>query len=200
MKHKKPDGSFGTYIPELIRRHYGIPTEKSVDGWCHGISDVTASALQALGNAEYSVRYLIKNQTDEGFWRTYWYNSDIYSTVHAVKALKNHGCQDLIEKAQLWLARQKILPEVPFYIALSLQGLMINRNFSSQTIRGISRLLDLQEDDGSWKSYPILRFPLHSNTEPWKDASRWREDAKDKNRIFTTATCLQTLSLYKNML
>ncbi len=193
LKHQKSDGSFGTYIPDLIRRHYGIPIEKSVDGWCHGISDVTASALHALGNAEDSVKYLIKNQTDEGFWRAYWYNNDIYSTVHAVRALKKHGCQESIEKAQLWLAQQKIVPEVPFYIALSLQGLMASENFSKQVVDGINRLLDLQEEDGSWKSYPILRFPSHSNTEPWKDASRWREEMKDQNGLFTTAACLQAL-------
>lgn len=197
LAHQKSDGSFGTYIPELIKQYYRIPTEMSIDGWCSGIPDVTATALQALGEGKEAVEYIKKHQADEGFWRAYWYNNDIYSTVHGIRAIKGNGSGNEIEKAQDWLARQKIIPDVPFYMALSLQGFMTNGSFGEQIENGIKRLLDLQQKDGSWGTYPILRFPLPSNLEPWNDSSRWREESKDQNRVFTTATCLQTLSQYE---
>ena len=95
------------------------------------------------------------------------------------------------------MAQQKIIPDVPFYLALSLQGFMTNGSFGGKIETGIKRLLDLQQSDGSWETYPILRFPLPSNLEPWNDSKGWREETKDQNRVFTTATCLQTLSQYR---
>lgn len=197
LQHQKDDGSFATYIPILIRQYYRISTEMSVDGWCSGIPDVTATALQALGNDKKAVEYMKRNQTTEGFWKAYWYNNYIYSTVHGIIAIKGHDSGPAIKKAQEWLSRQKIVPEVPFYMALSLQGFMTNGSFAEEIQNGINRLLDLQQEDGSWRTYPILRFPLPSNLEPWRDSGRWREESKDQNRVFTTATCLQTLSQYQ---
>jgi len=60
----------------------------------------------------------------------------------------------------------------------------------------LESLVAMQEKDGSWKSHPILRFPLPSNREPWINPVRLREDAQDQKRIFTTATCLRALVAY----
>jgi len=206
LAHQKSYGSFGTYIPELIDRYCSQSSwakrigNNSFEGWCSGIPDVTATALQALGNDKEAVEYMKTHQANGGFWRAYWYNNDIYSTVHGIMAIKGHDSVNEIEKAQDWLARQRIVADVPFYVALSLQGFMTNGSFGEQIENGIKKLLDLQQKDGSWRTYPILRFPLPSNLEPWNDSSRWREEAKDQNRMFTTATCLQTLSQYQERL
>jgi|SRR3989344_377942 len=199
LKHQKSNGSFGTFLPELIRQYYRIPPEMSVEGWCSGIPDITAIALQVLKDGDNIFKYLKKAQDEKGFWRTYWYNNNIYSTVHVIKAIKKYDSGLEVKKAQDWLVRQKIIPEVPFYIALSLQGLLINGSFTEEIQKRINKLLNLQQEDGSWRTYPILRFPMPSNLEPWKDASRWREETKDQNRFFTTATCLQTLVEYKKV-
>ena len=60
-------------------------------------------------------------------------------------------------------------------------------------------MLNSQKLDGSWETYSIMRIPLHSNLEPWKDNRMWRDDIKDQNRLFTTATCLKTLNDYKKI-
>ena len=193
LQHQGKDGGFGTYLPESVREDYKrrIPADMTIDGWCSSMPDVTAIALQALGNNDRAIEYMKQNQNIEGFWRAYWYNNDIYSTVQGIKSLGNHECKEPIGKAQRWLAQQT--PEIPFYLALSLQGLITNNNYSTEINSGISKLIDSQEEDGSWKDFPILRVPAFPNLKPWEDSSRWRREISDQNRIFTTATCLETL-------
>ena len=95
---------------------------------------------------------------------------------------------DSRNKAKEWLSNN--LSEIPFYLGLSLIGL----EDSEEQNKRIKRLFELQKEDGSWESYTILRFPNPSNREPWVDATRWRDDSKDQNSLFTTATILASLS------
>lgn len=197
LQHQRDNGGFGTYIEESVRQDYEgrIPVDMLVDGWCSAIPAVTAIALQALSNNEKAVKYMRQTQNAAGFWRSYWYNSDIYATVKGIISLQNHECKEEIKKAQEWLTRQK--PEVSFYLALLIQGLVSDKEYQDKTNSEISNLLNLQKEDGSWETYPIIRVPSFFNLKPWEDPSRWREDINDHNRIFTTAICLQTLSQYQ---
>jgi hypothetical protein len=60
--------------------------------------------------------------------------------------------------------------------------------------KNIEFLLEMQKEDGSWKSPEMLQFPLPSNIGPWTDPRRVREDLYDQKGIFTTAACLMGLS------
>lgn len=197
LRHQNEDGGFSTYLPDLIREYRRISEDMPVNGWCGGINDVTATSLQALEEDDKALDYLIKNQQKDGSWRAYWWTSDIYSTAQAVFAIRDYSKEEG-RKAQRWLSHQHMNNEAPFYIALALRGLIIDDEHRKDADLLVKILLDSQEEDGSWPSYPILRFPLPSNTEPWKDETRWRENSQDQNRIFTTAACLRALSQYEH--
>src|SRR3989344_6726470 len=197
LQHQRDNWGFGTYLAELIRLDYKerIPVDTPLDGWCSAIPEVTAIALQALPDNERAIEYMKQSQNEGGFWRSYWYNSDIYATVQVIKSLQDNKYEEKIKKAQEWLAGQK--PEMSFYLALLVRGIRNNTKYTDKTDSGISNLLNLQKEDGGWESHPILRVPSFSNLRPWEDSSRWREDISDQNRIFTTATCLETIFDYK---
>lgn len=194
LAHQNGDGGFGTYREENIRQYYRIPKEMSVEGWCSSTPDVTASALLVLPSNERARDYLVNTQKKNGSWKSYWWNSDVYATVHAIEALSSGNYDKRILHAQEWLACESNIPEAAFYIALSLISLSKNPKYNEVVRKRTNKLFELQADDGSWNTIPILRFPLPSNTNPWEDQSRWREDSKDQNRIFTTSTCIKALN------
>jgi hypothetical protein len=199
--HQHSDGSYATYQEAAIRQYARIPPEMRVTGWCMGTPDITASAVLAFPKDEAGVKYLLDNQDQKGFWHSYWWTSDVYATAHAVEVLRHHGFTDEINAAQQWLADDSNVPKVPFYLALSVQSLGCNHDFRGTAESRVEQLLKMQRsDDGSWDVYPILRFPFPNNKEPWKDQSRWREDASDQNRVFTTAACLKTLNDYQKII
>lgn len=183
LQHRNEDGGFGTYTPESVIHGLGsrLPQNMSVRGWCASSPDITASVLLALGRDEHAIEYLRKTQTINGHWRSYWYTDDIYSTTQSIHALKT-GSE--VERARAWLATQN--PTTPFYVALSMQGL------EPDTTR-IATLAQMQSDDGSWQNHPVLRVPLPSNLEPWKNDQMLRKNLTDQNLLFTTATCLSAL-------
>lgn len=202
LQHQKSNGSFSTYTHNLINTYaesneawkHRIENE-TFKGWHSGIVDITATLIQAIGYEQKTIQYIKENQTKEGFWRSYWYNDDVYATFQSINALRPHGFFEEIKQAQNWLSEKE--SKNPFYLALIMQGLMINGNYKEKIDFEIKNLVQTQQTDGSWSADPILRFPSPDNLVPWNDTSRWREDIKDQNRLFTTSTCLKTLFDYK---
>lgn len=189
LKHQRATGGFSTYNEDEIRSYYRIPAEMSVGGWCNETPEITATAIQALRKLGYTevgkaFSYILSQQIN-GKWRSYWWNNDIYATVNCFNVINN---PDSRNKAKEWLINNPL--EIPFYLGLSLRGL----EASEEQNRRVKRLFELQKEDGSWESYPILRFPNPDNKEPWVDAGRWTDDVKDQNSLFTTATILASLS------
>ncbi len=189
LKHQRATGGFSTYNEDEIRSYYRLPVELSVEGWCAETPEITATVIQTLrklGHTEVgkAVSYILSQQIN-GRWRSYWWNNDIYATVNCLKVTNN---LDSRNKAEEWLINN--LNEIPFYLGLSLIGVQD----SEEQNKRVKRLFELQKEDGSWESYPILRFPNPGNREPWVDAGRWREDVKDQNSLFTTATILASSS------
>lgn len=190
LQHQTEEGSFRTYLPNLIKPFLkeGITEE----GWCSGVIDVTATALQVLRRNVPASQYLIKNMKKEGSWCSYWYTNDIYATTQSILSLeKTESAKEQVKTAKYWLLTQNT-PNIPFYTALSILGNRTNQEHPLVQKR-LENLIAMQEKDGSWESHPVLRFPLPSNKEPWNNPTRLREDAQDQKRIFTTATCLRTL-------
>ena len=194
-KHQNKDGGFGTYREDAIREYYRIPKEMLVEGWCASTPDITASAILVNPN-DNAIKYLLDTQKEEGKWKSYWWNSDVYSTVHCKEALEKLGFDEEVSKAKKWLAKDENIPDVAFYLALSVNALHQDNKYGETLNRRVSRLVELQREDGSWNTSPILQFPMPSDKEPWNSSERWREDAKDQNRIFTTSTCAKALSKF----
>lgn len=191
--HQNSDGGFGTYREENIRQYYRIPSGMSVAGWCSSTPDVTASALLVNPFNNKAINYLVNTQNQDGFWRSYWWNSDVYATAHSIATLPVEIYGERVFKAQDWLADEGNISEAAFYIALSINTLSKNPKYKEIVKKRVKKLLDLQLEDGSWNTVPILRFPHPSNINPWEDQIRWREDSRDQNRIFTTSTCIRAL-------
>lgn len=198
-KHQNKDGGFGTYTEEAIRQYYRIPKEMLVEGWCASTPDITASAL-LVDPHDNAIKYLLDTQEEGGKWRSYWWNSDVYSVVHCIEALEKMGFDEEVSRAKKWLVKDENVPDVAFYLALSINALNQDNKYRELLNRRILRLIELQRKDGSWNTFPILQFPMPSDKEPWKNLERWREDAKDQNRIFTTSACAKALSKFERNL
>jgi len=66
--------------------------------------------------------------------------------------------------------------------------------------RGIRRLIELQQADGGWASYPIMRIPLPPDRDPNREGP-WRPVrfgsgvvVADQHRTFTSAACVAALA------
>lgn len=196
-EHQHINGGFRTYQEQSIRKYERILSEMSVEGWCSPTPDITASALLANLNNEFAIQFLLNTQQENGSWRSYWWTSDVYATTHSLEALSKLGYNNQVEKANEWLAQDNNVPDVAFYLSLSIRTLVRNKKYRGITKSRIERLLSSQNEDGSWDTIPILQFPLPSNSQPWYDSKRWREDARDQNKIFTTSSCIKALSEYR---
>ena len=206
-------GGFGTYDWYELADHLKLPEGTSLAGWSSPTCDVTATAINALTSlgrdrdAARAKKYLLERQSEPGFWRTYWWNSDVFGTVHSMLAEPPRAVMDRswnsIRQAQAWLGAEVERVDSPFYVALALRGILKNDQFLDQLGDGVEKLLSSQSEEGSWHSSPILRFPHPSNQYPWSEEAghyplagniKWREDVADHNRVFTTATVYRTLS------
>lgn len=196
-EHQHSDGGFRTYQEQSIRNYARIPPEMSVEGWCSSTPDITASALLTNLDNDVAVQFLLDTQQEDGRWNSYWWTSDIYATTHSLEALSRFGYDDQVKKANEWIVQDNDALNVAFYLALSIQALVRNKKDYEIAKSRVGKLLSSQREDGSWDTTPILQFPLPSNIQPWHDSDRWREDARDQNRIFTTSSCIKALSGYQ---
>lgn len=186
-----PDGSFRTYDKMYIAPF--VIGGGACDGWCAGTPEITATAVRAICGNQRAIQYLSQCARDDGSWRSYWFNNDIYSTTQVILSLEEiPASRSVVEAARKWLLQAEHNGN-PFYEAFALMGL------SSGAPRGalerrVRHLVRKQKNDGSWESRPFLRYPSPENLQPWKDPSRIREDSCDENRILTTATCVSALA------
>lgn len=188
LSHQRLSGGFGTYNESEIRKYSRIPPGSSVDGWTRENPEVTATCLKALirtGHVgkEKAAQYILATENENG-WRSYWWNSDIYANANCVEALA-----DYLRKPKTFHNSEQASTAIPFYQGLSLSYI----SDPAKREKVLDEIVDSQRKDGSWESYPILRFPSPRNQEPWNDLQRWRDDATDQNRLFTTATILSRL-------
>lgn len=197
-KHQH-EGGFRTYQEQAIRNYARIPLEMSVAGWCTPTPDVTASVLLTGMQDKSAEQFLLKSQQEDGQWHSYWWTSDVYATSHSLEALSRLGYKDEVTKGQEWLAQEANVPDIPFYLALSIQSLLENEEAYEIVKTRAEKLLLSQRNDGSWNTMPTLQFPLPSNTNPHTSPGRWRPDARDQNRIFTTSACIRALNKYQRI-
>lgn len=149
---------------------------------------------------------------------SYWWTEDIYATAFGVLCFPpNKIHNETIDKAITYLSdKQKENGswengniESSFYTAISLKALIhyyltaTNANTIKKRIqKGINWLLKNQMSDGSWDTTRILRIPSPEITNPQK-IKNWGNTSfglnclvDDHNRIFTTSTAFNALSIY----
>lgn len=218
------DGGWVTYRnEEALRKRLALPAAIGVHAWLTPKLSVTAAAAYVLKTCKElseqyaaSCAYLAAHQHPDGYWLSYWWTSPIYATSFALLALvaapAHTACYEL---GIAWLASQQAESgawldatsnEQPsaFFTALAVKALVADQSnrFFAAAAKGIRWLLAHQTTDGSWVATRILRIPATDVAVPAL-VREWRTSSfgvntliDDHNRIFTTGTALNALSMF----
>jgi hypothetical protein len=226
FKFSKTDGGWATYYNNDIKKCMNFPLDSDFSGWFSSkicVSAVSAWVAKDIKNEIVSKKYfdtinfLAKNQNSDGSWSSYWWTENIYATAFCVLSFPNvKEYKKIIENAISYLIKQQNKNgtwnngknESSFYTAISTKAiihyyLLVNDDKLIETIKkSINWLLQNQMEDGSWTVTRILRIPSPEITDISK-VDNWGNTSfglnclvDDHNRIFTTSTIFNTLSLY----
>ncbi|ETZ20310.1 hypothetical protein [Pedobacter sp. V48] len=217
------NGGWATYNNEIsLREKLGMEKEISVAGWLMPHNCVSAVAACVLSfmetHAAYddTIGYLLKQQHDEGYISSYWWTSPIYATSFSLMALsKTKKHPDAAARMAGWLGNIQnsdgcwynpaVNEPSAFYTALAMKALLQfnDKHYLEKIQKGADWLLRHQTSDGSWPTNRILLLPA-TNVTRLDTVERWRKSSfgvnviiDDHNRVFTTATVLNTLHLYE---
>ncbi len=225
LKYMESGGGWVTYKEEAeLRTRLKLNSEISLNGWLTPKVCVSATACKMLSLFEgynnerkSTENYLLANQTDEGYWNSYWWTSPIYATSWAIRSLSDksehevpcsRACNWLLEvqlECGAWINPFTNEPST-FYTALAVKGLLAfkPKNNLEALQKATNWLMCQQTSDGSWQTSRILAIPATNIQEPSKVLD-WRKSSfgvnivvDDHNRVFTTSTILNALVEYKN--
>jgi hypothetical protein len=225
LKFMNADGGWVTYRDEktLIDRLELDST--GLHGWLSSKYCITAAAAYILSEmkelrSEYNItcNYLIRNQSSGNNWSSYWWTSSIYATSFSIMALsRSDSFKNEAAQAVDWLIRNQhkdgywknelIDGACAFYSALALKALILfdSKKYKDPIKKGISWLIQNQMTDGSWLPNRILQIPATNVDDP-TTVTNWRLSSlgvncrvDDHNRVFTTATVVNTLSLFSKI-
>lgn len=178
--HQCPNGGISTYTQENIHK-----MGYSGDGWASPHVCATALAARFLAGFEQQKArgFLMRHRQQDGSFPSYWWASDLYSTLETVKLT---GCFD--QKTLNFFRTQE--SKDCFELALKIQGLSL---MGQDAHALIGDLLALQSGDGSWPDSAILKIP-RPDVRPGFVASDV-EVARDKTRLLTTSNALLALKM-----
>jgi len=224
LDYLNTDGGWFTYKEEAaLRTRLKLNSGTSLIGWLTPKVCVSATACKMLSlfegyNSERKSTedYLLANQTEAGYWNSYWWTSPIYATSWSIRSLSDKSEHEVpCSKARNWLLQGQLesgawinsFTNEPsaFYTALAVKGLLAfkpEENLEALE-KAISWLMCQQTSDGSWQTSRILAIPATDIQEPSKVLD-WRKSSfgvnivvDDHNRVFTTSTVINVLSEYK---
>ncbi|MBI3944281.1 MAG: terpene cyclase/mutase family protein, partial [Chloroflexi bacterium] len=212
-RHLGEDGGIVTYAEvEPIRDFAAYPNQLHYGGWTDSHVCVTAAAA-GLQDADIPcLTFLRQRQMPVGGWQGYWWEDDEYTTGLAAEALAQSGDvrdRDRVEKAVAWV-RQRVNPagavislaygeNSPFATAWAVRLLLLDdaAPYTRESLRRAVRwLLAQQSPNGSWIASARLRVPPPDVLQPQARA-RGMTVVLDQNRLFTTATVLETLIKFR---
>lgn len=226
LAFSKSDGGWSTYYDNGIKMSMKLPLDSDFSGWFSPQMCVTAVAAWVAKDFksetltkvyDMTVKYIISNQNSDGSWNSYWWTENIYATAFALLSIPK--CKEnmlVANKAISYLLFKQNSNgswnngeyESSFYTALALKALIDHQihfrdNKLSPFIEiGIDWLIKNQMTDGSWKVSRILQLPSPDVINP-KIIKAWGHTSfglnclvDDHNRIFTTSTVYNCLSLY----
>lgn len=173
-----PNGGIPTYPSETeIRRFTGVPPQVSFSGWTMAHPCVTANAanVRGLDQRDRLLSYLNSVRGSENSWVGYWWTERAYPTMLAAEAI------GIDEQARHWAIRS----EESSSFSLACRARL--------GVDVVSRLIELQQEDGGWPASAELRIPPPFVTDVTLSRAR---TSLDHNRIYTTATAV--LALYEH--
>ncbi|MEM6453507.1 MAG: prenyltransferase/squalene oxidase repeat-containing protein [Acidobacteriota bacterium] len=184
LAFQREDGGFCTFV---------LRDPEDTWGWSHPcVTPVVTKALipvMPADNARMARAFdaILAAQQPDGTWPSYWWESPLYSTAMSIETCLLAGLD--FPRDALIATLEALRPTKAFDLALLLHCLaMLDRPIAS--VR--DALLDLQGDDGSWPSAPILQLPSTRSDTPWNDDDPWPL-FDDQNRLFTTSTAIRAL-------
>lgn len=183
------DGGFSTYVAKS--KH---------DSWGVSHPDVTPIALLALltkyGVDDVSVsrgiEYVLRHRSLEGWWDSFWWDSCLYSTQANVSFLNSAKVTwDVTGTIEfLNLVKTKNAFEDALLISIMLE--IPHDPLMKKACQLADHLIKEQDQDGSWRSEPILRVTRNNCFEPWAQKSSGNLFG-DPKRLLTSSTILDSL-------
>ena len=201
-------GGVATYHDDAaIRAFTHVPPATSFAGWLQphwcvagAVAGISAIATTGLREA------IVRAQSDDGSWPSYWWRCREYATAMCARALTGPQGQGARERAAAWASRHDDRPANAF-----VNGLRLSIAISGNDARGVQRftqaVLREQLEDGSWPAGAWLRVPAPDVIDPsglrfycWMGIPKEPGgiaacgfESIDFTRTFTTATVLRAL-------
>ena len=212
------NGSFSTYNNEnQLKKALDDKNISNVNGWLASHNCVSAVCFYFLSqkNQKNNSFSRIKNYFDKNLSKElncYWWTSNIYISYYLAKTYQllneiekvNHIISKIIETQNENGSFSDTYGENYFYTGLALEIMLLNPYTASEKIeKTISFLLQNQFSDGSWQNSNALQIPNAQDTKinnihfPIATFGM-NVRAKEFNRLFTTTSILQSLSVYEN--
>jgi squalene-hopene/tetraprenyl-beta-curcumene cyclase len=207
---------FRTYLPAERPSLEGWASYPG-SSWCDVhlcVSALSGRALHAVGAArhrpvlEACARGVRAAQSPGGFWEAYWWHGRTYATRHAAQLLALEGdTSGAVARAARWTREARREdggwgnglggPSTAFDTALALSTLRLDPGASRDALRsGLQWLTRTQRAEGDWDSAPLMRMPRPQEHSPWEnpEGCLLLPVLTDRNRLFTTATVVETLA------
>lgn len=199
------------------------PDKKQVNGWIKPHVDVTLNVCEAvaqIGNEKEGAicTEIFKNLKNEignrDFFEAYWWCTDFICTYYLMRSKQVLKLERIFDVgvAQIraiademctngfWLSTFSKEPCV-FTTSFALRCLSFQSDkYVDEIAKGVDFLLELQNDDGSWNSQPILVIPppftsSKNNINDWKiDLPGFPNVLSDINKVFVSAVVIRTLN------
>jgi hypothetical protein len=207
---------FSTYNePDFLINALADKNIENVDGWCANHHCVSAVSLYFLAISDKF--HTIKNKLLENFKQlnlenisAYWWSDNIYTLYYLFLSYQKLNLKNDIEQIQNFIS-QKV--ENGFYkdtygislffTALALEILTFNKSYKELTSKIADYLINNQFEDGSWQESNSLSIPRPNEINPINENYEVQTfgigvRSHEFNRLFTTASAIRSLYLWKN--
>lgn len=204
-----------------IREFISAPAAYPISGWTGAHPDVSIAAVLADPQNERVptiINWLCDQQAKEGFINSYWWLSPYYTTTLLLRALSGYE-KHLPEGHAKMIAASMIRDQLAdggfrlgssasadaFTTALALESFTYLSCPELQQERNLcaNALLNLQQQDGSWRGDFILRIPVPHVVNPaeitsWNNAGGGGNSLiADKDGLFATAMACHALDRWR---
>lgn len=156
LHFRRSDGGYGTFVRTDER-----------NAWGHTHADVLPTVLRAFEERDGDL--VLPHRHPAGFWRSYWWHSDVYATEACLRLLSECGRRNECERSRSWLL-ECATPSGAFEEALSaaaLATLQPDEPVQETQTSLLLSLLESQRNDGSWPAGARLRITLPACARPW---------------------------------
>ncbi|WP_396178072.1 prenyltransferase/squalene oxidase repeat-containing protein [Flavobacterium sp.] len=218
IKFQQYDYGFSTYSnSQTLLKSLDDRNISNVDGWTKSQNCVSAVSFYFLANYNPNQKDFlkVKKYFDINFdtkIKSYWWSSDIYVYYYLAKS---YFLLNDFEKLSFFVEQVNLMQNVNgsfsdkygenlFYTGLALEILLYDSNSKLAAENALRFLLKSQLSDGSWPNSNALQIPASSDLVPSQlffpvSTFGMNVRAKEFNRLFTTASIIQSISLYEKI-